>query len=495
MDQLAQRKDALPPPDSPQIAPRLTVELVGWALAIPILTMLYAIHGYPGPGGRIWFGDSVSFQYSAISHSLGHPPGYPQYLALIRGVALVPLGQAWQRVNFVSSFFAALALGAEYALCRQIGFSRWAGCAAALVLGVSWTFYVQATEAEVYSLHVFWVLCCLVAFVLYLATNRFQVLLVFFAIYGCALGHHPMMVLLVLPVAITALCYRPHLFADWRVYGAAVMAIAIGLAQYVYTYNLFIDSTLSFRFVDYPERNLSHFIDFTTGAGFKKAMFSEPLGTVLQEKVPKLLRLAHAQNYFVFPLLGVIGSAFARQPACIRLLLLLSMFAHVIWALVYNVGDIEAFCTPLWALCYIGVIPGLQVLVRRRMPGITLGMVATGCALAFRHAVIDTGNYRPENYRLALVEELLTHMPADSKLLTFRIENNSAVPSLLRYLEASGDRGQFRVLNRVKRCEPGIYFMESSRKLIRVRNYRAQRIARIERAQQDLFVMQCASPK
>jgi hypothetical protein len=87
---------------------------------------LYCVNWYPGPGGCLWYGDSVSFQFYAISHSLGHPPGYPQYLALTRAIARIPLGQVWQRVDFASSLFAAAAL-CSYAWQGRVWRVSWLG--------------------------------------------------------------------------------------------------------------------------------------------------------------------------------------------------------------------------------------------------------------------------------------------------------------------------------------------------------------------------------
>ncbi|HTU57695.1 MAG TPA: DUF2723 domain-containing protein, partial [Polyangiales bacterium] len=221
---------------------------------------LYCTNWYPGPGGRVWYGDSVSFQFYAISHSLGHPSGYPQYLALTRAIAAIPLGQVWQRVDFASSLFAAAALCSYVWLCRVWRVSLLGACGALVTLALSRTFFLQATEAEVYSLNSFWVLTCLALISLHLRTGDGKWLWGFFAAYGCALGHHPTMVLLVLPVFVTIIVHRPELLKRWQTYVGAALAIAIGLAQYTYTYRLFVAPDLAYRFAKFPEYNLSSFI-------------------------------------------------------------------------------------------------------------------------------------------------------------------------------------------------------------------------------------------
>jgi len=467
---------------------------------IPVLLLftaamfLYCTHWYPGPGGRVWYGDSVSFQFYAISHSLGHPPGYPQYLALIRAIALAPLGQAWQRVDFASSLFAAAALCSYGWLARVWRVSRLGVWGAIATLALSRTFFLQATEAEVYSLNSFWVLSCLALISMQLRTGDSKWLWGFFAAYGCALGHHPTMVLLVLPVFVTIVVHRPQLLKRWQTYVGACLAIVLGLSQYVYTYKLFVAPDLSYRFASYSQYDLQSFIEFTTGAGYKKLMFSRPLVDVWTDKLPNLLRIAHAQNTLLLALLGILGLVLARaRSSAHRTLQLLTMTAYAIWALGYDVSDIDAFCTPLWALCYIDVVAGAHALFLRRVPtSVALLLVFVLNTVGFRDAVIARGDYHPHNRLLAIADEQLAHVPAGASLLVAgKYEGNSALAALFRYLEASRDRGPLRTLSKVKACEPDIYFTDSAKKQIRFRRYRSERVAHLPLTKEDLHRLLC----
>lgn len=455
---------------------------------------LYCTSWYPGPGGRVWYGDSVSFQFYAISHSLGHPPGYPQYLALIRALAAIPLGQVWQRVDFASSLFAAAALCSYAWLCRVWRVSRLGMCGAVATLAFSRTFFLQATEAEVYSLSSFWVLTCLALLSLQLRTGNIKWLWLFFAAYGCALGHHPTMVLLVLPVFVTIVVHRPQLLKRWQTYVGAVLAIALGLAQYLYTYHLFVAPDLEYRFAKFPEYNFATFVEFTTGAGYKKLMFSRPLIDVWSEKLPRLLRIANEQNTLLLALLGVLGSVLARdRSAAVRTLQLLTIAAYVTWALGYDVSDIDAFCTPLWALCYVDIVAGAHALVLKRPPVVVaLLLVLVLTAFGFRNAVIATGNYRPTNHLLAVADEQLAHVPAGSSLLVAgKYQGNSALAALFRYLEKSQDRGPISTLSKIKSCQPNVYFTDSARKQIHFRKYRSEHVAHLARTHEDMHRLVC----
>ncbi len=455
--------------------------------------LMYSTHWYPGPGGRIWYGDSVSFQFYAISRSLGHPPGYPQYLALTRAIASIPVGQAWQRVDFASSLFAAAALCAYFWLGSVWRVGRLGICGAVLTLALSRTFYMQATEAEVYSLNSFWVLLCVALVSLHFQTGHLKWWWGFFVGYGCALGHHPTMVLLVLPVLITVTVHRPKLFIQWQTYAGALLAITLGLVQYLYTYYLFIAHDLTYRFSDYPKHDLASFIDFTTGAGYKKLMFSLPLADILHEKVPKLLQIAHEQNSAALLLLGLLGMAVAadRLPAH-RTLQLLSVAAYTTWALGYDVGDIEAFCTPLWSLCYLDVVAGSYTLLLKRSRRIALAVVLILVAASFHRVVIAKGELAPTNRLLAIADEQLAHVPTGGTLLVAsKFEGNSALAALFRYLNASKDRGVLRIIAKAKECSSDIYYTDSARKQIRTRKYQMERVAHLTIMNENMYRLTC----
>lgn len=465
-------------------------EWVALSILIPCVTLCYALNWYPGPGGRVWYGDSVGFQYWAISNSLGHSPGYPQYLALIRAVARVPMGQAWQRVDFVSSLFGALALGAYYLLNRTLGLPIKAACVASVLLGLSRTFFTQATEAEVYTLNALWVFSCIALFAAYLTRRQLKILVAFFVTFGFALGHHPTAVLLVLPVAISIFLFDRRLLLDWRLYAASALAIAIGVAQYIYTYRLFVQPKLDFRWDEYAEHNLATFIDYTSGGPFRGRLFSQPLSHVANNALPKLIEIAHAQNSLFIAVIGLIGLAVSRSLSTShRVLLLLCTSSYVVWALCYDVSDIEAFCTLLWAMCSIGVA-ALIASSRGRLQATASLLFVLSALLAFQRSVVATGEFRPTNDRLSAAYELISKVPAGAGFVGFKYQGNSALTLLLRYLEASGE-SQVRVLRTVKHCDSAVYFTPEAGRSIRVKHYKKRLAGHLDRLGQDLYAMLC----
>jgi len=478
-----------------------------WAsplVAVAAITLLYACFWYPGPGGRVWFGDSVSFQFYAITHSLGHSPGYPQYLALIRTFARLPLGEAWQRVNLVSSLCAAAALCVYYRVGLEFGVPRMHALLATLTLATSKTFFCQATEAEVYALNSLWMFTCVGLFSYYLNTRDRRTLVALFVALGLGLGHHPTITLLGPPMLITVAVFDTKLLRDPRIYALGLMAIAIGAVQYIYTYQIFIDPHLAYRWAPLAQSTdtraggpILDFIDYSTGGPYKQLLLQQPLGVLFRDKIAQLLVLAHQQNVFVLPLLGVMGYATRVIPVQQTFFSSACFVTYGAWVVSYDVWDIEAFCTPIWAGCYLPVVAGAAAPLRKFMwpqnaerwaCAAVLGLIAIG----FSFSVVDAGFATPINRHLQIAEEYLAHVPPRAKFMPFTVEKNSALPSLFRYLEASRERGPLELVWSARTCMDGLYFTDGSTKYIRTREFGRRKLAHLTLSDQDLYVMECS---
>ncbi|HJZ49883.1 MAG TPA: DUF2723 domain-containing protein, partial [Roseiflexaceae bacterium] len=156
------------------------------ALALYLVTLL------PGIGS----GDTAEFQRVAPTLGVAHPTGYPLYVILGWLWGQLPLGgtPAW-RMNLFSAFTAALAVGALFLAARALGHSRSVAAAAALTLAVSFTFWSQATIAEVYAL------AALIQALLILALLRWRQggwpLWVAGLLLGLGLAHHRTIILMI----------------------------------------------------------------------------------------------------------------------------------------------------------------------------------------------------------------------------------------------------------------------------------------------------------
>ncbi len=195
---------------------------VGALLLFGVALLLYSITLLPGLGG----GDTAEFQRVGPSLEIAHSTGYPLYsMVTWLWSKVLPFGSVAWRVNLFSAFAAALSLTIVGQIALKLGLAqRWAWACAA-ILGLSATFWQQATHAEIYA---FAVLLQLGTIWLILAWRQQQVgfwWLGFAA--GLMLGHHRSSLFL-LPWMLIAACWqrRPTV-------RQMLLAIAAGLISFV----------------------------------------------------------------------------------------------------------------------------------------------------------------------------------------------------------------------------------------------------------------------
>ncbi|MGH7682599.1 MAG: protein O-mannosyl-transferase family, partial [Candidatus Eiseniibacteriota bacterium] len=97
-------------------------------------------------------GDSGELILAAESLGVPHPPGYPLWLVLARGAALIPIGAVAWRVNALSAILSAVAVGLFYLLALRVGLRRNTAALVTAFFGASTMVWRSAVEAEVYPL-------------------------------------------------------------------------------------------------------------------------------------------------------------------------------------------------------------------------------------------------------------------------------------------------------------------------------------------------------
>ncbi|MBI5427126.1 MAG: DUF2723 domain-containing protein [Nitrospinae bacterium] len=131
---------------------------------------------------------------------ISHPAGFPVYNLLAKAFTFVPLGSVAFKVNLFSATAACLALGCLYwTAVRFLVFlharenpGRFAGPAllAAGYLAVSQPFWFNASVAEVYSLHAFFVSLLVLLFLYWREKGDFRYLHAAALVYGLSSGNH-----------------------------------------------------------------------------------------------------------------------------------------------------------------------------------------------------------------------------------------------------------------------------------------------------------------
>jgi hypothetical protein len=196
----------------------------GAALAVYLQTLL------PSVG----WGDIARFQYVARVWGIPHRFGYPLYIALSRLFGYLPIGDLAYRINFMSAFFAALAVMTVYLLVVHLSGSRVGGVAAALVFAFSRAFWGQAVVAEVYSLNTFLIGAVLLILLLWQRSRRPAWLYLGIGVYALSFGNHMTVVTLLPAVLYLLLATEPRTMLNPTRVAALAGLMCLGALQYLY---------------------------------------------------------------------------------------------------------------------------------------------------------------------------------------------------------------------------------------------------------------------
>jgi 4-amino-4-deoxy-L-arabinose transferase-like glycosyltransferase len=342
-------------------------------------------------------GQHDTFEFQVVAYQLGiaHPSGYPLYLMLGRLFTLLPFGTVAWRVNLASVAFALLALAFVYLLVRHLSRTEWAAMLATVALAFSPTFWSQALEAEVYTLHALFVAAALWLMVM-LSTERrrfgtisgekwtFSVYICgLFVLLGFSLTNHLTTVFL-LPAAVLTwlfLVIRKRLpLADYRLFGAVALSFGLPLTLYAYL-------PLRWLAVNGEPMGLARFVDWVLGRRFGGALqWSAWLEDPTRYEV--IGRLFSHEWPWPFLLLAAAGFAWlvARQWQ-VALLLAVTWLGYVFYGLNYYVPDLAVFILPahvITAICLGLALAALAELSRRLPANGVAGLVKTSAE--FRHA-------------------------------------------------------------------------------------------------------------
>ncbi len=202
---------------------RLSTLLVAGALFLAGL-MLYTVT--LAPSVVTLFDDSLEFQLVTYQLGIAHPTGYPLYTLLGKLFTFIPVGNVAYRVNWMSAVFGAATAALLYLFILQAITpaanrldddtkrpitSHLGASFGALLMAVGLVFWQQATIAEVYTLHAFFVVLLLLAATLIApCDNGPQGIYLLAFLAGLSLTHHRTMILLFPALALHVLLTCNH---------------------------------------------------------------------------------------------------------------------------------------------------------------------------------------------------------------------------------------------------------------------------------------------
>ncbi len=311
-------------------------------------------------------------ELSTVSATLGlaHPTGYPLFIWLgFIFSHLLPFGEVAHRTNLMSAVLGAGAVGILFLIMRRCELSRAIAAFAALLFGVSTTFWSQAVITEVYAPNVF--MLALTVWLLLTWANRTESgiksirkelwFVLFALVFGLSLGTHmsnlgfaPAFTLFVLLIDRRILTRPAILFL-------AFGAFMLGVAQFLWLplRAATVNDPLILRF---PPNKLAGMYVYTLGA-FTNLRFAFPLAAMPDRVV----------TYFAFlfqnmapggVVLGTLGAWVLLFRHYKRFWLLIGMYFTNVWFFAqYKVFDLDVFFIPAHFVFAIFAGFGAQQLV------------------------------------------------------------------------------------------------------------------------------------
>ena len=306
--------------------------------------------------------DSAVLPAVAYTLGIGHPTGYPTYTILTHLFTYLPFGDAAYTVNLASAIFGALAVTALYAAgLRLTSGSIVAALVGAVAFGASPLFWSQAVIAEVYTLHVFFVVAALLVLLLWRETRRDGYLLLAAAVIGLAMTHNLTSGLLLPSAAAFVLLVEPRKVLDWRIVLEGIGVFLISLLPYAYLpIRARMDPVMN---VEDPS-NWERFKDLVTGGEFKDKMWA--FGPEeLPGRVQMYLDHLTGELHWAILAAAVIGAAYAllRDRAAFALLAL-PYAGFLFYALEYDIEDIHYYFIPTYAILALCASAGLAAALR-----------------------------------------------------------------------------------------------------------------------------------
>lgn len=185
------------------------------------------------PTASLW--DCSEFIACGRYLQVGHPPGAPFYLIMLRFASIfAPNAESVAYCcNLLSAVASAAAVGFVYLIAVGLGAKRMASIVAALIFGVCDTFWFSAVESEVYALATLIAALALWSALKFRQTREERWLALIALLLGISIGVH-MLCLLVVPAILIITGLKP--FRKIRLTATLMVIFAIGTTSYAMIY-------------------------------------------------------------------------------------------------------------------------------------------------------------------------------------------------------------------------------------------------------------------
>lgn len=329
------------------------VLLIGFLLPVYLLTL----------GQTVGRADTFEFQVVVPKLGIVHPTGYPLYLLLTKLFTFIPLHSMAWRVNLASAVYGLAALYLVYWIGQRLTKRPLPALLAAVALGPTPTFWSQAIEAEVYTLHSLVVAGALGLMLVVTSSpgtpgqaagKRGARLLVGLAfLLGLGLTNHLTAVFLLPAFGLLLLfVFRGDNseFRRERIGLLLILLLAFCLPLLLYVY-----LPIRWAAVNGEAMGLARFVDWVVGGRFQGALqWTAWLHEAARYQIVGRLLLA---EWGWLNLLVIVTGFFclARSQPRFALILFVTWLGYLFYALNYHVPDLAVFLLPahlVMALCW-----------------------------------------------------------------------------------------------------------------------------------------------
>ncbi|CAA0096487.1 Uncharacterised protein [BD1-7 clade bacterium] len=334
------------------------------------------------PGGRINMGDSIKFQYLWAVNGLPHSTGYPLYLLLAKlfGSTLT-LFEPYTRINLLSVVSASAALLMFTKLLIAFKFSYVRIVLASVLLGSSYTYWTQASEAEVYALNALFHFSICFLFIRFYQSRSEHYLYIGIAVYALSLGNHLTMVTL-LP-ALIYLIWRvnPYLLIRPKLLLWALFCAVLGASQYLYC--LYLSHGES-QYLEYlgPNASISRLWAYITGAQFAEQLGGRSISGGINTFLKAEYRKEFNPVFMLLWLLSLPWLFFGKRiDAELRVphqFLLLAFVPLLLFSSQHNISDIATYYLPLTGIIcvqFISAVPPISVSKARHIGMLSVALL------------------------------------------------------------------------------------------------------------------------
>ncbi len=154
-------------------------------------------------------GDAGGLIVASFNLGIAHPPGYPLYSEIGKLFSFTPVGNIGFRAGLISAVFSVLTLYMLWRILFYLTGKKIYSVIGGLVLGISYTFFFQATMIKFYPLNAFLMLL-LFYIALKVIKEEFDRKYAFLSafILGLMTGLHHTGVFMIVPLFVIGLFYR-----------------------------------------------------------------------------------------------------------------------------------------------------------------------------------------------------------------------------------------------------------------------------------------------